>query len=115
MRVFTLTPTFFAIFLSRADRRCNCAPPARGAQRCTAVQVHRRRCVAVRMAVRVCTAGGALGRPCVARCARCCPHSQLRNKNQTNHGVRSTASWRLEAVGTIITYDRLNEYITADP
>jgi hypothetical protein len=23
--------------------------------------------------------------------------------------------WRLEAVGTIITYDRLNEYITADP
>jgi hypothetical protein len=38
-------------------------------------------------------------------------------KNQTNHGlVRSTASsWRLEAVGTIITSARLNEYITADP
>jgi hypothetical protein len=63
------------------------------------------------MAVRVCTAGGALRRPCVARC---CPHRQLWNKNQTNHGIRSTASWRLEAVGTIITYDRLNEYITAD-
>jgi hypothetical protein len=30
------------------------------------------------------------------------------SKNQTNHGgVRSTASWRLEAVGT---YDRLNVY-----
>jgi hypothetical protein len=59
---------------------------------------------------RVCTSA-----PVVTRCARCCPHRQLRNKNQTNHGVRSTALWRLEAVGTIITYDRLYKYITANP
>jgi hypothetical protein len=40
-----------------------------------------------------------------------------RNKNPTQPWRRPhlSALWRLVAVGTIITYDRLKEYITADP
>jgi hypothetical protein len=67
---------------------------------------------AVRMAVRVCTAGGALRRPL---CPLLPSSPTTEQEPKTNHGVRSTDSWRLEAVGTIITYNRLNEYITADP
>jgi hypothetical protein len=57
MRVFPLTPAFFASFLSQAPRQC------------TPLAVHR--------GAEVCTASGALRHPCVARCAHCCNHCQL--------------------------------------